>query len=104
MTASTMGLLAPGGTQLEALDLAAGGLRQRVDVVHGPGVGVRGELGLDQLLQLLGEGVVAFDAWAGDDVRLENLAAQLVGGGDDCALDHVGVRHEDALHLEGPIR
>src|SRR3954451_2461847 len=69
-----------------SLHLAAGGLGQLVDEVHGPRKGVRGELLLDHLLEFGGERLVATVATAEDDERLQNLPAQRVGPPDDRGL------------------
>lgn len=52
------------------------------------GVGVRGEKGLDQLLQLGGERIAGAGAGLRDDVGEDDLAAQFVGLADDRGLGH----------------
>ena len=62
---------------------------------------MRGELVLDQLLQLGGELFVAAVVGAQYDERLQHLTAQRVGNADDGGLHHPGMGDQDALDVEG---
>src|SRR5699024_4395518 len=86
----------------EALDLARRGLGQLAHEVDLAREGVGPELGLDPLLQLGLLLAPAVDALAQDDVRLEDLAGQVVRYADDGRLEDVRVTGQHRLHVEGP--
>jgi hypothetical protein len=80
-----------------ALDLAALGLRQGRDKVDGARIGVGAVAVAHEPLQvgdLRGRPVPEYH------VRLDDLAADLVGGGDHRALGDRGVGGEDRLDVE----
>ena len=92
-------VIARGFAQLEALDLAGGGLRQLADEADLARILVRRELVLDEGLQRFGERVVACVARLQHDVRERAREAAFVLA-DDRGLEHRLVPHERRLDLE----
>ena len=90
--------------QPEALELAGGGARQRVDELDPRGY-LYGAMRLDEVLDRLGLGVpdrgVGYRAQPSRSTTnaVTRLPARLVGHPDDAALEHVGVRWERLLDL-----
>ena len=88
--------------RMQPLDLAARRLRETVDEVDRAREGVRGELRLDELLQLDGQFGTPDDTIVQHDVRLQHLTVDLVRRGDGGRLEYCGVPAEHRFDLERP--
>src|SRR3954454_10249447 len=89
-------------TELRAADLARGREGEFTDELDEPGVLVRREPRTDEGLQLALDLVGRVDTFGGDDVRLDDLAAKVVGNADDGGHRHGRVPGDAVLDLSWP--
>src|ERR1700730_6601409 len=85
--------------QLEALDLAGLGARQGRDELDRPGIFIRGDLGLGEILNILDQRLARHAAGAEHDECFYDLAAAGVGGAHNGAFQHLGVIEQRGFHL-----